>query len=82
MRVASTKEGEEIRGAVCVRVCLCGKEREGEREDERDIDIESSTKKTLLCKRHSALQPHTHPASKFVEEVRVPCESVHKERSV
>ena len=59
MRVASTKEGEEIRGAVCVRVCLCGKEREGEREDEREISILKAQRKRHYSAKDTVHCNHT-----------------------
>ena len=59
MRAANRKEGEEIRGAVCVRVCLCGKEREGEREDGREISILKAQRKRHYSAKDTVHCNHT-----------------------
>lgn len=87
MRAANRKEGEEIRGAVCVRVCLCGKEREGEREDEREISIlkaqrkrHYSAKDTVHCN-HTLTLPR-YLSKKYAYHVKVFTKNIVAENTV
>ena len=68
MSVASRKEGEEIRDAVYVRVCLCGKEREGEREDEREISILKAQRKRHYSAKDTVHCNHTLTLPRYLSK--------------
>ena len=68
MSVASRKEGGEIRDAMCVRVCLCGKEREGEREDEREISILKAQRKRHYSAKDTVHCNHTLTLPRYLSK--------------